>query len=433
MITNLPFQQEYEAYRAMWDKINPQIDENIEKYRKADFQVNVVNKNGEAIPEAKVTVHQLDHDFVFGCNGLMVGDLGDGEMDYQDSFGRLFNLVTTTMCWAVTEFEPDKFRFEDGVLDIFRRPPIDRIIKFAEKYNLKLKGQPLLCDRWCPDWASKDPEELKKQIVNYFKKVSAHCGEKFDILDVVNEAWCAPRRSPDFPLLDEEFSFIDWAFESIRGIFPEKVDLELNEANHAHNTYREAYYNKVKSLMDQNLPIKSVGLQYHLFSPQAGMEHMRDGKMGLTQMLETYEKFNQLGLPMYISEVTIPSTFEGTKAQGEALQAEIARNMYRLWFSVENMAGIIYWNFKDGLAWKNEGDCLGCLMDENFKEKPSYFALYNLIKREWMTNEKCMADEKGAVQIRGFKGEYLVEVEKDGAVAQGRIHVGKDNAITITL
>ena len=155
--------------------------------------------------------------------------------------------------------------------------------------------------------------------------------------------------------------------------------------------------------------------------------------MGLTQMLETYEKFNQLGLPMYISEVTIPSTFEGTKAQGEALQAEIARNMYRLWFSVENMAGIIYWNFKDGLAWKNEGDCLGCLMDENFKEKPSYFALYNLIKREWMTNEKCLADKKGAVQIRGFKGEYLVEVEKDGVVAQGKIHVGKDNAITITL
>lgn len=433
MITNLPFQKDYEAYRAAWDQINPQIDANIEKYRKADFEVQVVDAEGKPVPEAELKVRQLDHEFVFGCNGLMVGDLGEQEMEYQDSFGRLFNLVTTTLCWAVTEFEPDKFRFEEGVLDIFRRPPIDRIIKFAEKYNLKVKGQPLFCERWCPDWASKDPEELKKQIANYFRKVAEHCGDKLDIVDVINEAFCAPRRTPDFCLLDDEFTMVDWAFEAIQNVFPESVDTELNEASHVHNLMREKYYEVAKRVMDKKLPIKSLGIQYHLFTPQAGMEHIRDEKMGLTEMLKTYELFNKLGLPMFISEVTIPSTFEGTRQQGEALQAEIARNLYRLWFSVENMAGVIYWNFKDGLAWKNEGDCLGCLMDQNFKEKPSYYALYELIKREWMTNELKIADANGNVALRGFKGEYQVTAEKNGCTVKGNLHVGKDQKLTLVL
>lgn len=433
MITNLPFQKDYEAYRAQWEKINPQIDENIEKYRKADACVQVVDASGAPVTDAKVSLRQDTHDFIFGCNGLMVGGLGDQEEVYQESFARLFNLVTTTLCWAETEFEPDTFRFEEGVKEIFRRPPIDRMIAFAKKYNLKLKGQPLFCERWCPAWSSKEPEELKKQIKNYFCKVAEHCGEHLDIVDVINEAFCAPRRSPDFPLLDEEFSMIDWAFEAVKGVFPEHVDLELNEASHVNDRLTEQYYQAAKRLMDKKLPIKSLGIQYHMFTPEAGMAHLRDEKRGLSDILPAYERFNQLGLPLFISEVTIPSTFEGTRQQGEALQAEMARNLYRLWFSIENMAGIIYWNFKDGLAWQTEGDCLGCLMDQNFKEKPSYHALYQLIRREWMTNHHALSDENGMVQLRGFKGEYTVTVEKNGQTVKGKLHVGKDNKLQIVL
>jgi len=131
--------------------------------------------------------------------------------------------------------------------------------------------------------------------------------------------------------------------------------------------------------------------------------------------------------------VTIPSTFEGTREQGEALQAEMARNLYRLWFSIENMTGIIYWNLKDGLAWKNEGDCLGCLLDQDCREKPSYQALYQLIRREWMTNERLMSDEAGKAALRGFKGEYVVKAEKDGCTAQGNLRVGKDEKLQLVL
>ncbi len=433
MITNLPFQKDYEAYRAAWEALNPQIDANIEKYRKADFALEIVDENGAPVRDARITVRQMDHEFVFGCNGLMLGILGEQEEAYRESFGKLFNLVTTTLCWADTEFEPGKFRFREGVKDIFRRPPIDRVFEFAKKYNLKVKGQPLFCERWCPEWSSKNPEELKKQIRNYFEKVAEHCGKDISIVDVINEAFCAPKRTPDFVLLDEEFSMIDWAFEAVEGVFPEHVDTELNEASFVNCERYEDYYQIAKRVMDKKLPIKSLGIQYHMFNPQAGMAHIRDEKMGLTDMLRAYERFNQLGLPLYISEVTIPSTFDGTRQQGEAMQAEMARNLYRLWFSIENMTGIIYWNLKDGLAWKNEGDCLGCLLDEDAREKPSYQTLYQLIKREWMTNEKVLSDEMGRAAMRGFKGEYIVTAEKDGCKAQGKLRVGKDKKLQLVL
>lgn len=433
MITNLPFQKDYEAYRAAWDEINPQIDANIEKYRKADFQIEIVDANGAPVPEARVEVRQLDHDFVFGCNGLMLGDMGEKETEYRERFAKLFNLVTTTLCWADTEFEPGKFRFEEGVKDVFRRPPIDRVIEFAKQYHLKVKGQPLFCERWCPEWSSKEPEVLKQQIKAYFQKVAEHCGKDLDIVDVINEAFCAPRRSPDFVLLDEEFSMIDWAFEAVKDVFPESVDTELNEASHVNCERYEDYYQVAKRVMDKNLPIKSLGIQYHMFNRESGMIHLRDERQGLTDMLRAYERFNELGLPLYISEVTIPSTFEGTRAQGEALQAEMARNLYRLWFSIENMTGIIYWNLKDGLAWKDEGDCLGCLLDQDCREKPSYQALYQLIRREWMTSERLEADANGKAALRGFKGEYQVTAEKDGCTVKGSLHVGKDDKLTLVL
>lgn len=433
MLTNLPFQKDYEAYRAAWEALNPQIDHNIELHRKTNLEIEVVNSNGVPVPDAHVEVKQLDHDFIFGCNGLMLGGLGEKEEAYRESFGKLFNLVTTTLCWLDTEYEPGKFRFADGIKEIFRRPPIDRVFEFASQYHLKVKGQPLFCEHWCPDWSSKEPRKLKEQIAEYFPSVASHCGDRLDIVDVVNEAFLATERTPDFPLLDETFSMIDWAFEAAGRVFFQATRLELNEASYVNCERYEEYYQIARRLMDQNLPIRLLGIQYHLFNAQQGMMHLRDEKMGLSDMLRAYQRLNQLGLPLFISEVTIPSTFEGTRQQGEALQAEIARNLYRLWFSTENMAGVIYWNLKDGQAWGTEGNCLGCLLDQECREKPSYQALYQLIRREWMTNETTTCDENGKSVLRGFKGNYAVTAEKDGRTVRGKLHAGHDTKLRLVL
>lgn len=432
----LTFQKDFDAYRAVWEGLNPEIDENIEKNRKADFCVTVCDAQGNVVPEAEVTFTQTTHAFDFGTNALLLGSLPEEvERAYEQGIVKLFNLITTTLCWGATEYEAGKYRFEEGVADMFRRPPIARALKFAKENGLRLKGQPLMADSWVPAWAASEPEALKRQQASFFQKAAEYLKGDIDVVDVHNEAFCAPGRSPRYPLWDEDCTFVDWAFESVQGLFPRHVDTELNEATPVNDNddWIARYEGLAKRLLDKRLPIRSLGIQFHMFNREQAMEHVRGRHLNVEKIYATYKRYCQLGIPLYISEVTIPSNFEGSRQQGEAVQAEILRNLYRLWFSIPNMKGIIYWNLKDGPAWKNEGDCRGCLLDENGWEKPSYQALYQLIKREWTTQAHCETNAQGEASVRGFKGGYTVVVKKNGKQTSASVQIGRANRLTLRL
>ena len=106
-----------------------------------------------------------------------------------------------------------------------------------------------------------------------------------------------------------------------------------------------------------------------------------------------------------------------------------------MWFSIPNMQGIIYWNLKDGDAWKNEGDCLGCLLDAYMRKKKSYYTIEHLIKREWNTCLTSDTDESGALEFSGFYGNYDITVEAEGLPAK-KYEVsfdGESDTITINI
>ena len=139
-----------ENYRKSYEALLPQINANIEKYRKGNFKINVTDKNGTPV-SATVKAEQKKHAFDFGTSALMIGNMGDKEQEYRDAISNLFNFITTTFCWSSMETAPQKFRFEEGSEEIYRRPPSDRVLSFARENNMKVKGQPLFCGRWCPD------------------------------------------------------------------------------------------------------------------------------------------------------------------------------------------------------------------------------------------------------------------------------------------
>ena len=89
------------------------------------------------------------------------------------------------------------------------------------------------------------------------------------------------------------------------------------------------------------------------------------------------------------------------------MQAIIAQNLYRLWFSMENMMGITWWNVVDNCGAKGEPSTSG-IFTRDMKEKPVYHALNNLINNEWKTSLTTKADKQGKVTFRGFKGNYRI-------------------------
>ena len=426
--------QAIENYRKTYDALLPEINANIEKYRKGNFKIKVINQDGTPA-EARIKVEQKTHAFDFGTSALMIGAMGDKEREYRDAVSNLFNFITTTFCWSVMETEPGKFRFEEGSKEIYRRPPSDRVLAFAKENNMKAKGQPLFCGRWCPDWVPQDYEKLKELWTKYVKAVAEKYDGAFSIFDVVNESYESNgswRNMDWLPVPVPEF--VQWLLNTAGDIFSDQCVMEINESTDVnYGEYAEIYYNDNKKLLEEGVRLDSIGFQFHFFDGASFLENHVSGEASLENIYQTYQKMSTLGIPLYITEITIPSVYENMSIQeGEELQAEILEKLYRLWFSVPNMKGIIYWNLKDGDVWKKEGDCRGCLIDEYLRKKKSYYTLEHLIKREWNTSFSSKTRADGSLDFSGFYGSYDVTVETGGlCIKKQNISFEKANDLLI--
>ena len=79
--------------------------------------------------------------------------------------------------------------------------------------------------------------------------------------------------------------------------------------------------------------------------------------------------------------------------------------MYRLWFSWSSIYRITWWNLVDDCGAPGEPLKSG-LFTRTMKAKPAYYAIDNLINKEWKTNITIRADKNGQIKFRGFKGSY---------------------------
>ena len=408
--------QALDNYRKEFDALLPEINANIERYRKGSFTVKVVDHNGNPV-SAKIRAEQKGHAFDFGTSVLMLGNMGEREQEYRDAVSNLFNLVTTTFCWNIMETEPGRFRFKEGSEEIYRRPPSDRVLKFAKENDMKVKGQPLFCGRWCPSWVPQDIDKLKELWIKFVRAVADRYDGEYSIFDVVNESYQTRGSWNNMGWLPESISdFVRWLLKAAGEIFSNKCILERNETTRVnYGEYADIYYNENKKLLEDGVRLDSIGFQFHFFNGNACLSDHISGVASPKNIYDTYQRMSTLGVPLYITEITIPTVYKDMSLEeGEELQAEILEKLYRLWFSVPNMQGIVYWNLKDGDAWANEADCRGCLIDENMRRKKSYQTLERLIKREWNTCVTDKTNENGNMTFSGFYGRYDISVDVDG-------------------
>ena len=191
------------------------------------------------------------------------------------------------------------------------------------------------------------------------------------------------------------------ALMSAKNYFPEEVKLNINDYH-----TNQAYYDQISRLLERGCKIDIAGLQMHLFNPQQCIDIANGAKIQTpAQVRSTIGGISKLGLSLHLSEITITSP--RNDEQGFMMQAIIAQNLYRLWFSMENMMGITWWNVVDNCGAKGEPSTSG-IFTRDMKEKPAYYALNQLINHEWKTNTTVTADESGKVQFRGFKGKYRI-------------------------
>ncbi|GAB4136419.1 endo-1,4-beta-xylanase [Thermopirellula anaerolimosa] len=428
-----PVSPELEAYRTRWQdpEVQKQISENIDRYRKETVRCQVLGSEGMPVPHVQVEARQETHAFLFGCNAFVLGQLDSSEKNrkYEDAFVHLFNFATVPFYWEGTEPVEGELRYAEGSRDIWRRPPPDRFLSWAKSHGITLKGHPLLWHAYNPSWLPKDAEALKALYQKRFREITARYRDHIRIWDVVNESLVCP---PSYALYDSDRSYVGWAFRQVAPLFPEDTVLMINEVT-SFNFPPAAgrYEQQIEELLTAGIPVRGIGLQFHYFRRQALDAYLKSPNCDPKKLLAVYERLARFGLPIYITEITIPSAGDG----GDALQAEVVRDHYRLWFSAPNMAGITWWNLGDGTAVQGENEAKGGLLDENLDPKPAYRELERLIRSEWTTHIRAKTDGNGWAEFRGFAGKYSVQVVAGKTAAKAVIDVreGQTNGYTITL
>lgn len=354
----------------------------------------------------------------------------------------------------------------------WRRPPTDPIVKWCKDHDVKVHGHPLVWGsrKWhypewmqfdgipaderaaldsleimgfisdassAPSYKSMSPDEIYRILPTYVRKeeerflqrikdIMGHYENRIDSWDVVNESaadFGNGVQDPSLPLCKSRYGimFPDYTYRSFQ--VAEKSNTWGSLLNINDYVVDERYINQVADLLKRGAKIDVLGSQMHLFDPQLCLD-IADGKHldSSSRLIEPstvrpfFDKLGAFGIPTCLSEITITSAGEGVR--GEMIQAIIARNLYRLWFSLPSMMGITWWNIVDNCGAPGEPVISG-LFHRDMSPKTSYFALDQLINHEWKTTLELKPDSRGNIRWRGFKGNYRITWTD----RKGRVHV----------
>ena len=399
---------------------NSRADKDIERNRKGDFDLVITDSNANPVKNARVNVKLNKIDFNFGANIFMLGEYDTEEKNrlYEEEFCKIFNSASVPLYWEGTEPKEGYLRYDkDAKHDFYRRPPADYVSEFCKKHDLKMKGHPLFWHKFIPDWIPENFKELKPYIVKRFEEISERYSKDFESCDVVNEpsriydGYIKDRYNPKMKSVVPEDDYIVWIFDLASRLFPANK-LILNDTvgtsfTEFHGKY-SAYYLNIKDLLNRGVRIDEIGMQCHLGG--SSPRNVYNSEI----LYNILDEYSALGKPINISEISIPSDFDGII--DEELQALAAERLYKVCFSHPSVTGLTWWNLPDdGILTaqqteKNENIPTTGLIDKNYNEKLAYKTLRRLIKDEWTTNVSVVTNENGVASFKGFYGVYDVEV-----------------------
>ncbi len=346
-----------------------------------------------------------------------------------------------TPSWIWDDFcpkaEKDALAAASGVMPPGHDPKFPMGVKEFGRDDGVKKGVKSWPNSWRKIFGKLSEDEVAKLCPTYFenfnrltferiRQIAARYGSAVDSWDVCNES------SPDFhgdSATGKPFQksgrygvtagdLCYNAFKVAEECLPKTAWLNIND--YAMNPN---YVAQIKDLMAKGRRIDIVGSQMHLFNPKESANIAAGkGPKHLTPegVAARFELLAQAGRPIHLSEITI--TAPDNSPKGQMVQAIIMRNLYRAWFAVEKMNGITWWNVVDNCGAPGEPSISG-IFTRDMKPKTAYFAMDDLINREWKTKAAVNAKD-GKVAFRGFKGRYrLAWKDADGSAREKMVDV----------
>ncbi len=387
--------------------------EDIEKYRKDDFEIVVLDKDGNPIKDAEVELDMFEHEFEFGSCFRTSVNVNE---QYRQAASSLFNAGVDegTMKWEPYE----KGGFENA------RKIADAVKELGIKYY---RGHTLVWqvpitasgNRMVPEDAVKLAEEgktqeLRKRANDHITRIMNDYMGELSEWDVVNETVSNKQleKNNGGMLLEKEW------FDLARKLEP-GVDLFYNEATVYIEKYNapkaEEFFRILDEMKEVGVDYDGIGLQSHHDKAQENME----------EILKTFDKVHSYGKEVKVTEYSCA-------VKDQILQANFTRDFFISVFSKPYITGIVMWGFWDGSNFEPYSP----VYDKEWNLKPAGQQMVDLLYNKWWTRDaKATTDVEGKATIRGFFGDYDVTVRHNGQETKTMCSfgMGYDNTLYITI
>lgn len=416
------------------------IQHGIETGRKGFATLKFLTPDNRPLNNVHVEVKQKTHDFKYGANLFMLDEFSRSEQNeaYRKLFADVFNIATVPFYWRDLEPEQGKPRFAKDSPKVYRRPAPDLCLEYCEANGIQPKAHCLNYAHplFTPDWMPVEIAAEKRFLDKRFRELAERYAHRIPDWEVTNETFWGGNFKK-FPFYNEP-DFVEWSFETAQRYFHTNR-LQINEAhsriwnNEFFYRNRSLYYMQIERALARGARIDSIGMQYHMFYREENEIAKTAQYYDPERIFDVLDCYAELGCAIQITELTIPA-YRYTP-EDEKIQAEIVKNLYRMWFSHPAMEGIVYWNLVDGFAFAAEqGDMTagenyyhGGLIRYDFTPKPAYFAVKELFEKTWRTNLCLDSGNSSELMFKGFYGQYELTATAGDKTVTKTFHLDKQH------
>lgn len=403
--------------------------EAIDAARKGTIAVTVRDVQGHPLPGATVEIVQTARDFLFGAlPNIPHGGEEFMRMLYEDGI----TFATAGVLWK--DIEPTDDAYSWYAPDTWFGVPI------LDDMGFTLTGHSLVyfLDRIMPEYLmTLNGQELLDEVAEHTAMVTGHYKTVMDEWILINEAhtYQASRglSRPDITAVTQ--AVYDTVRETAPGVptmvnaapdwFGQSVITELLLPDH--DEFFTVPPKRYFEDLHKSVPFDTIGQQMY----NGGCVTLfADNGMGDVGVMPVYDlaelrrqlmSLAELGLPMHLSEVSIPSVMPAACAGmgywrapwSETVQADYLEAFYTLVFGIEPLISLTYWDLLDNGSFVNGGG----LFHDDLTPKPAYERLRSLLA-QWRTETTLTTGELGTATVPAFAGAYRITATYEGKSAQ---------------
>jgi hypothetical protein len=395
-----------------------QVDDAIERYRKGDAILSVLDDQGRPIAGAAVSYRQATGDFLFG---LPPQAPDEGTWSLLKEAG--VNYVEMFMSWKLTD-DPG-FR---GWVDYTFIP------SFLNRYGIVLLSGHCLV--WMvasyPDNPSADPmnlpasvttlkyEELKKELYDHVYETVSHYKSLIKYWGINEPFW--PYADPFHLTTAQWLEIVSLSVQAIKTADP-TAKIYMNNLIGDFPTWSYYPIKNMKLLMDKGIDFDAIGLEVYGEDRSPGVPLDGRGYPVVPWVSKRLDQFAELGKPIILTEIDVASE------PSEKTQAEWLRDFYTMAFAKPYVKAIV-WSFMFDNPFLPKAGIFGCQTQDRYgncqtgpRPKQAYYALKNLTT-SWVTEGDGTTDSEGQLRFRGFGGNYSITVNMEGyKTMEATIHV----------